>query len=409
MAATGSPMPWVRMQVFDNNGEPAAGKLLFTYEAGTDTKITTYTQFDLGVSNTNPIVLDSAGRAAIYLVPNTYKFVLTNADDTDPPTSPIWTQDQVPALSPFATNLDLTGIAGEIIAIGDFVYLTDGSGGTTAGRWYKTDADQTYSSSGALSVGAAVSAAASAGDSFSIRKNGKVTGLSGLVAGTVYYASATAGALTSTAPTNEIVIGKADTTTSLVLGANWGDADGTYAGLVSTDAQTWSGVKTFNVQPQTYIGAATTLPATIAGVYVTDVTEHLVAAGSTDAVMSSVTIPANSLSADGKAALFNFGSSTATTGANNKTIKMEVAGTALTIKNGNTNPTSFWVEGVVVRIDSDSADFIVYYGESSVSTNAVGARINSLDFTTALVVRTLGSTGAASTLTQTFFIGQMLG
>jgi len=66
-------------QFFDNNGNPLAGGLIYTYSAGTTTPITTYTSSSGTVANANPIVLDSAGRtpAQIWLTEgNSYKFVL---------------------------------------------------------------------------------------------------------------------------------------------------------------------------------------------------------------------------------------------------------------------------------------------------------------------------------------------
>jgi len=66
-------------QFFDNNGIPLAGGLLYTYEAGTTTPASTYTTSAGNVSNTNPVVLNSAGRVAeaIWLTQGTsYKFVL---------------------------------------------------------------------------------------------------------------------------------------------------------------------------------------------------------------------------------------------------------------------------------------------------------------------------------------------
>ncbi|HMJ86495.1 MAG TPA: hypothetical protein VK504_25130, partial [Vicinamibacterales bacterium] len=54
-------------------------------------------------------------------------------------------------------------------------------------------------------------------DSGTIRKDGIVTGMSSLTIGAVYYIG-TAGAITTTAPTNKRVIGQADTTASILVG-----------------------------------------------------------------------------------------------------------------------------------------------------------------------------------------------
>lgn len=79
MAATGFLSPQV--QFFDNNGDPLSGGFLYSYQAGTSTPQDTYTDSALDVPNANPVELDSAGRAVIYLSPTpAYKFILKDAD-----------------------------------------------------------------------------------------------------------------------------------------------------------------------------------------------------------------------------------------------------------------------------------------------------------------------------------------
>jgi hypothetical protein len=89
-----SPLP---IQKFcDNNGRPLVGGLLFTYEAGTTTKVATYTDASGLSVNTNPIELDYRGECRVWLDPLlSYKFTLAPAGDTDPPTNPIWTVDGI--------------------------------------------------------------------------------------------------------------------------------------------------------------------------------------------------------------------------------------------------------------------------------------------------------------------------
>jgi len=211
-AQTGTVMPVPKQQFLDNNGNPLAAGKLYTYAAGTTTPLATYTDVGLSVANANPVILDSAGRATVFLTSASYKFVLaTSADVT------IWTQDNVSSVAPFNVDLDITGTAGEAISAGELVYLAAGTGGTTAGRWYKADADLAYASLTASQWGMAPSAIAAAA-SGSIRVTGRVTGLSGLSTGSDYFASATAGALTPTAPTNALKVGRADSATSLILG-----------------------------------------------------------------------------------------------------------------------------------------------------------------------------------------------
>lgn len=67
-------------QLLDNNGDLLAGGFIYSYAGGTTTPLVTYSTSG-GATNLNPIELDSAGRAAIFITPDTsYKFVVTDAD-----------------------------------------------------------------------------------------------------------------------------------------------------------------------------------------------------------------------------------------------------------------------------------------------------------------------------------------
>ena len=109
-------------QFFDNNGNPLAGGLIYTYSAGTTTPIATYTSSSGGTANANPIVLDAAGRtpAQIWLTEgNSYKFVLQTALGVT-----IKTDDNIFASFELAKNVGVAvGLgAGSIatnIAVGD--------------------------------------------------------------------------------------------------------------------------------------------------------------------------------------------------------------------------------------------------------------------------------------------------
>ena len=89
---------------FTLNGAPAVGCQLFTYIAGTTTKQATYTDSTGVTQNTNPIILNSRGETAntsgtsvgVWVLPGVaYKYVLALPTDTDPPTSPIDSIDNV--------------------------------------------------------------------------------------------------------------------------------------------------------------------------------------------------------------------------------------------------------------------------------------------------------------------------
>lgn len=93
--------PSARQQFLDTAGNPYVGAKLFTYLAGTSTKQATYTTSAGDVANANPIILDASGRtpSGLWLTEGAdYKFVLAPAFDTDPPASPIYTEDDISTL-----------------------------------------------------------------------------------------------------------------------------------------------------------------------------------------------------------------------------------------------------------------------------------------------------------------------
>ncbi len=102
-AQTSSFSPTPIQHFVDSNGIALTGGKVFTYAAGTTTKQATYTDSANTVQQTNPIILNSRGEpqnnsgasVPIFLGPLPYKFVLAPSTDTDPPTSPIWTVDNI--------------------------------------------------------------------------------------------------------------------------------------------------------------------------------------------------------------------------------------------------------------------------------------------------------------------------
>lgn len=85
------PAPYTKIQLFSNSGVPLAGGQVFSYRAGTSTPLATYTDSTASVQNTNPLILDSAGRGAVWLAVNVgYKLVLEDATGVV-----IWTQDNL--------------------------------------------------------------------------------------------------------------------------------------------------------------------------------------------------------------------------------------------------------------------------------------------------------------------------
>ena len=141
--------PQAKFTGFDSNGDPVSLGKLCTYTAGTTTAATTY-QTSTGTANANPVILDSAGRANVWLAPGaSYRFDLLTAGTTNDCTtgSTIWSVDGIGAVPTSSNNLDLLGTAGEALTAGQVVYLSDGSGSLTAGQWFLADQDLAYASS----------------------------------------------------------------------------------------------------------------------------------------------------------------------------------------------------------------------------------------------------------------------
>jgi len=88
-------------QFFDNNGVPLSGGKIYTYAAGTTTPLATYTTPAGNIANSNPIILNSAGRCdnEIWLTSgNSYKFELQTANSTL-----IANYDNIPSVNDFSS------------------------------------------------------------------------------------------------------------------------------------------------------------------------------------------------------------------------------------------------------------------------------------------------------------------
>lgn len=141
----------------DSSGNPLAGAQLFFYSVGTSTKKDTYSDSAKSSANANPLVADSGGRFGdiFMLTDEQYKVILAPSTDTDPPTSPIDTWDNV---SP---------VRGSIVAdspvvskIANFNVLT-----TQAGSVFEVDA-----SSGSVNATLPLAADATNGFEITIKK-----------------------------------------------------------------------------------------------------------------------------------------------------------------------------------------------------------------------------------------------
>lgn len=88
------------LEFMDSNGAPLSGGKVYTYSAGTVTPKATYTDSTESTPNANPVILDSAGRANIW-INGAYKFVVKDSSDVT-----IRTVDNITAFNTSSSSID---------------------------------------------------------------------------------------------------------------------------------------------------------------------------------------------------------------------------------------------------------------------------------------------------------------
>lgn len=132
---------------FSSASVPLSGGKLFIYSAGSSTKVTSYSDSGGSVQNANPVILNSSGYPAsagnlveIWLTTgSSYKFVLTNSTDTDPPASPLWTRDNVPVINDTSSSQNewVAGPTPTYVSATQFTLVGDQTGTFQVGRRVK--------------------------------------------------------------------------------------------------------------------------------------------------------------------------------------------------------------------------------------------------------------------------------
>lgn len=371
--------PFVKFSEYDGNGDPCSGYKLFTYQAGTAIKQATYTDVGGLSANTNPIILDAAGQATIFLLNNSsYKYVLAPPDDTDPPTSPIWTQDDINSTQASSGNTDVEGTAGENLTAGDMCYVSQGDGGLTPGSWYRCDSDVSYSTLGAIVIGFAVNTV-SGGSTNVFRMSGLMTGLAGLVAGTTYFASATPGALSTTGGTYPRKAGVAASATALNIAPGENAATTTLAGNVSTVTQDFFGQKRFS-SINRHSGSDTVNYYHVDSSEDGDWTLQTTSSSATPTTLQSFTLPVGFFNYFSKSCKCIFFGKYAATG-NNKTTIVQIGGTTVYTKTTATNDGTWYVEVDLGRTTVTNIRCIVRHWISPTDVNSSTAGTASIDQT----------------------------
>lgn len=107
-----------KMVFWDNSGALLNGGQVFIYQPGTTTLMNTYPSAANAVAGTNPnpnpIILNSAGRPSnngaeidLYTT-SAFKMVVSYSTDTNPPTNPIWTEDNITTLGQLLSSITKT-------------------------------------------------------------------------------------------------------------------------------------------------------------------------------------------------------------------------------------------------------------------------------------------------------------
>ena len=132
-----------KQQVMLSTGIPAVGYQLFFYVAGsTSTKQTTYTTSTGVTANANPLVLNALGEPATecwFTAGQSYKVVLAPSTDTDPPSSPVWSVDNLRGINDTTITIDqwVAGPAPTYIGATQFSLVGDQTSTFQVGRRIK--------------------------------------------------------------------------------------------------------------------------------------------------------------------------------------------------------------------------------------------------------------------------------
>lgn len=134
----------VKPQFVLDSGLPAVGNKLFFYQAGSSTKQDTFSDWTGLSANSNPLTLNSLGEpdTQIWFTAGlNYKVVYAPSNDTDPPTSPIWTLDNLRGINDATVTSDQwleSGFTPTFISTTSFSVLGDQTSLFQIGRRLKS-------------------------------------------------------------------------------------------------------------------------------------------------------------------------------------------------------------------------------------------------------------------------------
>jgi len=224
MAVNLSPVAGAAQQFFTNSGAPLSGGLLYTYAAGTTTPQATYTTAAGTTANSNPIVLNSAGRldSEVWLTSTlTYKFVLKDSGGVT-----IATYDDIPGIG------SVSGLTS-----GTSLLSGNGSGGfsnVTIGSNLSFVGGTLSATTGGSGAGTVTSVALTAPTAFTVTGSPVTsTGTLALTYSGTPVPVSSGGTGTSTLTTNSVVLGNGTSAVQFV-------APGTAGNVLVSDGTTWT-------------------------------------------------------------------------------------------------------------------------------------------------------------------------
>lgn len=150
-----SPLPF-EVQLFDNNGVPLSGGLVFTYQVGTLVPLTTYQDINGLIPNSNPIVANAAGRLFCWasgdvrlIVQNSNGVLIADYNSTAPLRSDVISDAMLPVVGAPTLAIARTrlGIDAEIAAAIAAVDLLPGPAGPAGPQGSQGNAGPTGASS----------------------------------------------------------------------------------------------------------------------------------------------------------------------------------------------------------------------------------------------------------------------
>jgi hypothetical protein len=219
-----SPVAGAAQQFFTNSGAPLSGGLLYTYSAGTTTPLATYTTAAGTTANSNPIILNSAGRldSEVWLTSTlTYKFILKDSGGVT-----IATYDDIPGIG---------SVSG--LTTGTSLLSGNGSGGfsnVTIGSNLSFVGGTLSATTGGSGAGTVTSVALTAPAAFTVTGSPvTTTGTLALTYSGTPVPVSSGGTGTSTLTTNSVVLGNGTNAVQFV-------APGTAGNVLVSDGATWT-------------------------------------------------------------------------------------------------------------------------------------------------------------------------